>query len=111
MEIEICWSNLAKQQLVDIGRYVADNFGERTAIKCLNKIYEKVDGLHQFPESGSFDKKYSTNNYVVRHLTLHPNLIYYIQDGNCITIMAVAHERQSPKTISDMILRFIEHHM
>lgn len=30
--------------------------------------------------------------------------------GERIAIMAVMHERQSPKTISDTIHRFIEHH-
>ena len=35
MEIKITWSTLAKQQLKDIGQYVADNFGERTANKSL----------------------------------------------------------------------------
>ena len=32
MEIKITWSTLAKQQLKDIGQYVADNFGERTVL-------------------------------------------------------------------------------
>lgn len=27
MEMKITWSTLAKQQLKDIGQYVADNFG------------------------------------------------------------------------------------
>lgn len=65
MEMKITWSTLAKQQLKDIGQYVAD----------------------------------------------HPNVVYYIQFANQITIMAVAHEKQSPKTVSSMITRFIEHHM
>ena len=36
--------------------------------------------------------------------------VYYIQFANQITIMAVAHEKQSPQTVSSMITRFIEHH-
>ena len=111
MEMKITWSTLAKQQLKDIGQYVADNFGERTANKSLERIVKKVNGLYVFPESGSFDKKYSTDSYTVRHLTIHPNVVYYIQFANQITIMAVAHEKQSPKTVSSMITHFIEHHM
>lgn len=98
MEIKITWSTLAKQQLKDIGQYVADNFGERTANKSLERIVKKVNSLYVFPESGSFDKKYSTDSYTVRHLTIHPNVVYYIQFANQITIMAVAHEKQSPQT-------------
>lgn len=111
MEVEIHWSSLAKRQLRDVGQYVAENFGKHTAIKSLDRISKKVDGLYRFPESGSYDKKYSSEFYTVRHLILHPNLVYYIQEENRITIMAVVHERQSPKTISDMILRFVEHHI
>lgn len=111
MEVEIQWSTLAKKQLRDVGQYVLENFGERTAIKTLERISKKVEGLYRFPESGSYDKKYSTEFYTVRHLILHPNIVYYIQEGNRITIMAVVHERQSPKTISDMIHRFVEHHV
>ena len=110
MEIEIYWSTLAKQQLKDIGLYVEQHFGERIAIKSLSRISEKVEKLYLFPESGIYDKKYSTELYTVRRLLLTPNIVYYIQVGNKITIMAVVHERQSPKTVSDMIYRFIEHH-
>ena len=45
------------------------------------------------------------------NLLLTSNVVYYIQAGNKITIMAVVHDRQSPKTISEMIYRFIEHHL
>lgn len=111
MDVEIHWSTLAKRQLRDVGQYVAENFGERTAIKTLDNISKKVERLYRFPESGCYDKKYSTESYTVRHLILHPNLVYYIQEENRITIMAVVHEKQSPKTISDTILRFVEHHI
>lgn len=65
MEIKITWSTLSKQQLKDIGQYVADNFGERTANKSLERIVKKVNSLYVFPESGSFDKKYSTDSYSI----------------------------------------------
>ncbi len=108
MEVEIYWSTLAKRQLKDVAQYVADNFGERTAVKTLERIYKKVETLYRFPESGTYDKKYSTEAYTVRHLILHPNLVFYIQEEHRITVMAVVHERQSSKTISDMIFRFVE---
>lgn len=110
MEIKITWSTLAKQQLKDIGQYVADNFGERTANKSLERIVKKVIACMYFQKVVLFDKKYSTDSYTVRHLTIHPNVVYYIQFANQITIMAVAHEKQSPQTVSSMITRFIEHH-
>ena len=89
--MNITWSTLAKQQLKDIGQYVADNFGERTANKSLERIVKKVNGLYVFPESGSFDKKYSTDSYTVRHLTIHPNVVYYIQFANQITLKSATY--------------------
>lgn len=49
---------MAKQQLKDIGQYVADNFGERTANKSLERIVKKVNSLYVFPESGNRPKRY-----------------------------------------------------
>lgn len=108
--MEIVWSPLAKQQLREIAQYVEDNFGINTSKKTIDEIQKKTSKLLLFPESGSYDKDLSTNNYVVRHITKHPNLVYYIVDGNLIVIMAIAHERQSPTAISKMIFRFIEHY-
>lgn len=86
---------MAKKQLRDIAQYVADNFGDKTAQKAIDEIQKKTNGLLLFPESGSFDKKLSTDRYVVRHVTKRPNLIYYIVDDDAIIIMAIAHEKQS----------------
>ena len=108
MEIE--WSVLQNSQLLDIVQYVADNFGQKTATKTLKRIQEKVGRLLLFPESGSYDKHLSTDVYVVRHITLRPNVVYYIVVNEKITIMAIAHEKQSPQTISSMIFRFLEHY-
>lgn len=46
----------------------------------------------------------------MRHITLRPNVVYYIVMNEKITIMAIAHEKQSPQTISSMIFRFLEHY-
>ena len=108
MEIE--WSVLAKRQLLDVVQYVADNFGQKTAIKTIKRIQKKVGRLLLFPESGTYDKHLSSNVYVVRHITLRPNVVYYIVVNEKITIMAIVHEKQSPQTVSSMIFRFLEHY-
>lgn len=108
--MEIVWSSLAKKQLKDIAQYVVDNFGSKTAQKTIDEIQKKTNGLLLFPESGNFDKNLSTGKYVVRHVAKRPNLIYYVVDGEVIIIMAIAHEKQSPATVSKMIFRFLEHY-
>lgn len=108
--MEVVWSSLAKKQLKDIAQYVTDNFGSKTAQKAIDEIQKKTSGLLQFPESGNFDKSLSTSKYVVRHVTKRPSLIFYIVDGEAVIIMAIAHEKQSPITVSRMIFRFLEHY-
>ena len=66
--MEVTWTNMATQQLADIAEYVADNFGRKTAIKTIDKITKKVDGLLRFPESGTFDKRMPNGKYTMRHI-------------------------------------------
>ena len=102
---------MATQQLADIAEYVADNFGRRTAIKTIDKITQKVNGLLRFPKSGSFDKKMSNDKYTMRHIILAPNVIYYIVSDNILVIIAIAHTKQSPQTVRNMIKKSLEHYL
>lgn len=111
--MEIKWSDLALRQLDDLLDYVEEHFGSRTAIKTLEKINSKVNRLMIFPESGTPDFGYSalseSDSVLIRHLMIDPNVVYYNVDGDVINVMAIAHSRQSPKTVAKMIKRFLEH--
>ena len=111
--MEISWSEMALHQLDEILDKVQDDYGERIAYKTYDKIDKKVNGLLRFPESGTPDYKYSsltTNNQVlIRHLLVYPNVIYYNVDGDVINIMLIAHTKQSPRTVINMIRRYYEH--
>lgn len=102
---------MATQQLADIVEYVGNHFGKSIAIKSLDKITKKVDGLLRFPESGNYDKKLSNDKYTMRHITLAPNVIYYLTNDNALVVIAIAHTKQSPKTVRNMIKRSLKQYL
>lgn len=106
--MEVTWTDMATQQLANIAEYVADNFGKNTAIKTIDKITKRIDGLLRFPESGTYDKKLSNNKYTMRHITLDPNVVYYLTSDNALIIIAIAHTKQSPNTVRKMIKQSLE---
>ena len=108
--MEIIWSDSSKYDLRNIAEYVADTFGQRTAIKVLEKLQAKVHGLLLFPESGILDRKYSTSEYTVHHLNIDPNVIYYMLYPDAIVVGVVVHQKMSPSRIDDILKRFLEHY-
>ena len=96
--MEVIWSQSALQHLRDTAAYVADNFGQRTAVKSVERIQKRVNVLADFPEIGLLDRKYSTKEYSVRHFTIEPNVVYYMLYPDTIVIAAIAHTKQSPQT-------------
>lgn len=108
--MEVIWSPAALHHLRDIAEYVADNFGQRVAIKSIERIQKKVDGLRNFPKSGMLDRKYSTEGYTVHHVTLAPNVVYYMLYPEAIVIGVIVHTKQSPRTIDKILRNFLEHY-
>ena len=110
--MEVIWSNMALCQLKDILIKVQEEYGMRTAQKTYDKIDSKVNSLLRFPEIGTPDYTYSSlsakSNVLIRHLLVVPNVIYYNIDGNTINVMLVAHTKQSPRTVRNMIKRYFE---
>ena len=104
--MEVRWLPFAQEQLKVVVQYVADNFGEMTAKKSLKGILTKVEALRKSPESGVWDKKFSTSDIRVRHLNIGPNVVYYLIDQYEVVVMAVMHYRQSPITVN-RTLRYV----
>ena len=108
--MEIVWSDLALSDLNAIAQYVAENFGDSVSEKSINKIVKKVEGLRLFPESGALDRSYSSADFSVHHVTLVPNVIYYLLEKDCIVIMTVVHVKRSPRYINNVLKNFLEHY-
>lgn len=101
--MEVKWLPFAQGQLKVVLQYVIDNFGEKTARKTLREILSHIDGLKVFPDSGVWDKRFSTATIKVRHLNIGPNVVYYLVDLDEVLVVAVMHYKQSPATINRTI--------
>lgn len=107
--MEIVWSDLALRDLNDIALYVSDRFGDSISKKSISKIIKKVEELSKFPESGILDKSYSTPSFSVHHVTLVPNVIYYLLEDDAIVVMTILHVKRSPRYVNKALKSFIEH--
>lgn len=103
---------MALSQLKNILIKVQEDYGQRTAQKTYDKIDSKVNSLLRFPEIGTPDYNYSSlsanGSVLVRHILVVPNVIFYNVDGDIINVMLLAHTKQSPKTVKNMMKRYFE---
>ena len=105
MEVE--WTDMALEQLGTSMEYVADVFGENVARKSYEKIRRRVQELAVFPESGRYDGMKFSLFYSMRHLTIAPNVVYYLTDEkrDVVVVIALVHSGQSPRTVNEILER------
>lgn len=101
--MELKWLPFASEQLKVVAEYVKENFGETVAKKSIRKILDKVNGLRLSPDTGIWDKKYSSDKIKVRHLNIGPNMVFYLVDDDEIVVFSVMHYKQSPATMNRTI--------
>lgn len=101
--MEIKWLPFATEQLAHVIQYVADEFGRSVALRTLKRIQNKVNRLQRFPESGTWDKAFSTSQRIVRHLNIYPNIVFYLIDEDEVVVISVMHCKQSPQTMNRTI--------
>ena len=76
--MEVVWSRLAKETLVDILNYVESNYGRIVATKVYDRINRHVETLMLFPRIGVRVPLYANNEIEVRYLINTPNIINII---------------------------------
>lgn len=88
----VVWKRAANLQILEIEAYLLENFSEKTVDRFLDKLYEKLDGLSVFPESGQ-----RTRFKTIRRLRLNKyvSLFYRIQ-GQFIVVLFVWDNRMDP---------------
>ena len=69
---------------------------------------KKVESLKQFPESGVLDTAYSSPSFSVHHITLNPNVIYYLLEKDTIVVMSLIHVKRSPRYVNRLLKAFLE---
>jgi toxin ParE1/3/4 len=88
---EIIWTNPALEDLNDIAEYIALS-NMVSAKKLVGKIFEKVERLEDFPESGKQPTELSGLNY--REVVANPCRIFYKVEADKVFILHVMKEER-----------------
>ncbi|MCG6199914.1 type II toxin-antitoxin system RelE/ParE family toxin [Psychromonas antarctica] len=92
---EIIWTKPALEDLNDIAEYIALS-NLLSANKLVKIIFEKVERLEAFPESGK--KPFELNNLNYREIIVNPcRLFYKIENGNVFILHIMRQERDLRK--------------
>ncbi|PKG37226.1 type II toxin-antitoxin system RelE/ParE family toxin [Psychromonas sp. Urea-02u-13] len=88
---EIIWTNPALEDLNDIAEYIA--LSNLQAAKALvAKIFDKIERLEQFPESGKKPIELTTLNY--REVVVNPCRVFYKIDSDKVFILHVMRQER-----------------
>ncbi len=88
---EIIWTNPALEDLNDIAEYIALS-NLLSAKKLVAKIFDKVERLEAFPESGKKPIELTNLNY--REVVVNPCRIFYKIDHNKVFILHVMRQER-----------------
>ena len=88
---EIIWTNPALDDLNDIAEYIALS-NLQSAKTLVSKIFEKVERLELFPESGKKPIELSNLNYL--ELVVNPCCIFYKKDNDKVYILHVMRQER-----------------
>ncbi|MBE0459629.1 type II toxin-antitoxin system RelE/ParE family toxin [Pseudoalteromonas sp. KG3] len=97
---EIIWTNPALEDLNDIAEYIALS-NLLSAKKLVSKIFDKVERLEEFPESGKTPIELSNLNY--REVIVNPCRIFYkIASDKVFILHIMRQERDLRKFLLQM---------
>ena len=83
---QVIWAEPALQDLDRIADYIALD-DPNAATRLVRKVFEKVDQLIGFPETGTRPRELKGTPY--RKLMVRPTLIYYRIEGGKVNIIHV----------------------
>lgn len=101
MRIE--WLIAAEDDLREVARRVAINFGEDTAKRVVEDVVDETARLADFPKIGRLCHEYrgARREYRALH-TCHDRIVYTIT-ASCVLIVAVFDTRRDPADLVHMI--------
>lgn len=88
---EIIWTNPALEDINDIAEYIALS-NLLSAKKLITKIFDKVERLEAFPESGKKPIELSNLNY--REVLVNPCCIFYKIDNDKVYILHIMRQER-----------------
>ncbi len=99
MELEVKWTNFARNELRNIYDYYKNNVSINTATKIVTGIIRTVSVLEKHPEIGPIEELLKKNKEGFRYLLSKRNykIIYWINKTNqTIEIVDIFDVRQNP---------------
>ncbi len=101
MQVE--WLTAAEDDLREIARRVALNFGYVTAEQTVASVTEETQRLADFPEIGRLCDEYEGSRRVYRALNTRHDRIVYTVTTDRVLIVAVFDCRRDPETLGDLL--------
>ena len=101
MQVE--WLTAAEDDLREIARRVALNFGYVTAEQTVASVTEETQRLADFPEIGRLCDEYEGSRRVYRALNTRHDRIVYTITADRVLIVAVFDCRRDPETLGDLL--------
>ena len=101
MKVE--WLTAAEEDLREIARRVADDFGYDTAERTVASVVAETERLADFPRIGRRCDEYPPSRHEYRALyTSHDRIVYTI-GKDCVLIVAVFDTRRSPDSLKNIL--------
>ena len=101
MQVE--WLTAAEDDLREIARQVALNFGYVTAERTVVSVTEETQRLADFPELGRICDEYEDSRRVYRSLSTRHDRIVYTVIADRILIVAVFDCRRDPADLTSIL--------
>ena len=104
--MEIVWSDLAIESLVDIVAYIQSCFGKKLADSTARKIIHTVSSIGVTPYIGKKVDSFSQFSDI-RCVFYKQNHVYYMVFDNHIEIILVWDGRQDPQRLQNLLVDFL----
>ena len=101
MQVE--WLTAAEDDLREIARRVALNFGYVTAERTVASVTEETQRLADFPEIGRLCDEYDGSRRIYRALNTRHDRIVYTVTAESVLIVAVFDSRRDPEALSNLL--------
>ena len=101
MQVE--WLTAAEDDLREIARRVALNFGYVTAERTVASVTEETRRLADFPEMGRLCDEYDGSRRIYRALNTRHDCIVYTVTAEKVLIVAVFDSRRDPAELTSML--------
>ncbi len=88
---QIIWTEPALNNLNDIAEYIAVS-NIYAAKQLVDNVFNKVQRLEQFPESGRIPEEIETLNY--REVVVNPCRVFYKIEGDSVYILHVLRQER-----------------